>query len=180
MEFCKLAVDFYDASRYNKYVIKVIKTFGHCISVIEMVADMFQKEYSKRFCLFYILILLLGGILPCAFSASEMAGVFCDEEICYVNHKTTLVSPIRKHFPAEEYLATRDFSTQESMAAAKGRSIRPVSRSVRHIAIQLFVNGLRINTHSAFQYYWRQETASHCLCGIIITNYIHQQDGQKS
>lgn len=173
-------LDFYGLSRYNMYVIKGTKTFCHCASVIEMVAVMFQKEYGKRFCLFYILILFLWGVLSCAFSASEMAGIVCDNDGSYVNQRTTSISQNTRHFPAEEYLATRDFGAQETMSAARGRSIRPVSRSVRHVAIQLFADGLRTNTYAAFRHFWRQETASHCLCGIIITNYIHQQDGQKS
>lgn len=173
-------LDFYGLSRYNMYVIKGTKTFCHCASVIEMVAVMFKKEYGKRFCLFYILILFLWGVLSCAFSASEMAGIVCDNDGSYVNQRTTSISQNTGHFPAEEYLATRDFGAQETMSAARGRSIRPASRSVRHVAIQLFADGLRTNTYAAFRHFWRQETASHCLCGIIITNYIHQQDGQKS
>lgn len=163
-------------------MIKVMRMFWHCVDrlVIEMVAVMFQKKYGKRLCCLYILVLLLWGVLPCAFSASEMAVAVCDEEICYVNHKTAVISPITRHFPAEEYLAAREFSTQETMSAARGRSVRPVSRSVRHIAVQLFAGGLRTNIHSAFRHFLRHETAAHCLCGIIITNYIHHQDGQKS
>lgn len=141
---------------------------------------MFQKKYGKRICLFYVLVLLLWGILPCVFSVSEMAVAVCGEEECYVNHKSASISPVTRNFPAEEYLAARDFSAQETMSAARGRSIRPVSRSVRQIAVLLFKDGRRADTHSAFRHFLRRETVSHCLCGIIITNYIHQQDGQKS
>lgn len=141
---------------------------------------MISEKHGKKICLLYILVLLLWGVLPCAFSASEMAGAVCDVEECYVNHKTAAISSVANHFPGEEYLAARDFSTQETMSAARGRSIRLVSRSVRHMAVQIFVDGLRANIPSAFRHFLRCETVSHCLCGIIITNYIHQQDGQKS
>lgn len=168
-------------SGYNKHVIKIIQTFYHyAIYNSEMAAIMFPKKHGKRLCLFYILVLLLWGTLPCAVSVPEMAELVCGAEDCYVNHDVVSISPVTKHFPAEEYLSAREFGTLETMSAAKGRSIRPVSRSVRQIAVHLSPDSLRANTHSAFRQFLRRGTVSHCLCGIIITNYIHHQDGQKS
>ncbi len=141
---------------------------------------MFSKKHSKNLCLFYILVLLLWGIFPCAFSVSEMGEIVCRAEENYVNHQADAISSVTKHIPAEKYLAARDFGTQETMSTARGRSIRLASRSARHIAVDLFMDVQRPDTHSAFRYFLRHETVSHCLCGIIITNYIHRQDGKKS
>ncbi len=141
---------------------------------------MFPKKHRKALCLFYILVLLLWCVFPCAACASGMGEIVCDEDECYVNYKTASISPVTKHFPAEEYLAVRDFGTQETVSAARSRSIRPVPRSVRHIAIHLIPDGLRTDTQAAFRYFQGRENIPHCLCGIVITNYMHQQDGQKS
>ena len=146
----------------------------------EMTTIMYRKKFNKKLCLFYILILFLWGVLPGAVSAPEIAGVVCGSEECYVNQEAASISPVTKHFPAEEYLSVQDFGTQETMSAARNRNVRQVFRSVRHIVLHLSSNDLQSGTHSAFRQILQRETAPYCLCGIIITNYIHHQDGQKS
>lgn len=145
-----------------------------------MVTNMFSKGLNKRLCLFYILILLLWGALPCAVSASEISGIVCNSEECYVNHGSATISPITKNFPAGEYLSARELGPQETMSAARSRSIRPVSRSIKHFSMHLFSGSPLTSTHSIFRHFLQRKTVSHCLCSIIITNYIHHQDGQKS
>lgn len=139
---------------------------------------MAQKTYQKTLCLFYILALLLWSICSGASSVSEITDAVCDAQFCYVNHSPAIISKAR-HLPVQKYLTARDSGTSETLSAARNRSIRPLSRSVRQIAAQLFSCRPSANPHALSGLLSAREIPSHNPCGIIITNYIHRQDGQK-
>lgn len=140
---------------------------------------MAQKPYRKTLCFFYILILLLWGVCCGASSVSEIAGTVCDADSCYVNRSATITSSAR-HLPAQEYLSVRDLGTTETLAAAGGRSTRLLSRSIRQTASHLFSGNTSAGLHTLYGLFLTREIPVHSPCGIIITNYIHLKDGQKS
>lgn len=139
---------------------------------------MVLKNSTKKLCLFYILILFLWGTVSATTSASEMADYICSAQERYVNHSSSIV-PLGKTFPSQEYLSLRNTGTQETVSVAKGRNIRPLPRSVRNITALLSFHNLFSNTSVFSGRFTGQEIPSHSFCGIIITNYIHAQDGQK-
>lgn len=145
---------------------------------------MAQNTYRKTLCFCYILILLLWGVCFGASSVSEIAGVVCGEQECYVNHNFAIhgsaITSLTKHLPAQEYLSVRDLSTSETLVAAGNRGTRILSRSVRQIAIYLFSDNTSANLHTLCRLLLAREISVHSPCGIIITNYIHLKDGQKS
>lgn len=141
---------------------------------------MLQKPYQQKICLFYILILLLWGTVSSAASASEMTGMFCGEEECYVNRSPSAITSAGQTFPSQKYLSARDFGGQQTVSAAKGRSNRPLLRSVRNHFTVLCKDVLSFHALFCLESFWGHGIPSHCSCSIMITNYIHQQDGQKS
>lgn len=142
-------------------------------------AMMTKKTYKKTLCLIYILTLFLWGICSGTSSASEITELVCGSHNCYVNHSSAITSAAR-HLPSQEYLSARDSGTPETLSAARNRSVRPLSRSVRQIAAHLFPGNLLSNPHAPSGLFSVHEIPSHSPCGIIITNYIHLKDGQKS
>lgn len=138
-----------------------------------------KKTYQKTLCLIYILTLLLWGICSGASSVSEISEVVCGEQECYVNHFAVITSAAR-HLPAQEYLSMRDSSTAETLSAAGTRSTKLLSRSVRQIAAPLFPGSLSSDIPALSGLLLVHEIPSHNPCGIIITDYIHRKDGQKS
>lgn len=143
---------------------------------------MTEKTRKKTLCLFYILILLFWNVISGASSASEMTGVVCAESECYVNQlaAATLTS-MDKRLPAREHMSARDSEGPESLSATGAQRIRPLSRSVRHAAIDHFLFcDSSASLYALFGQFRRQTISVHSLCGIIITDYIHHQDGQKS
>lgn len=145
---------------------------------------MAQNTYRRTLCFCYILILLLWGVCSGASSVSEIAGAVCGEHTCYVNHSfaihSSAITSSAKHLPAQEYLSVRDFGTTESLSAAGSRSTRLLSRSVRQIAAHLFLIDSSVGIRTFSGLLWAREIPVHNPCGIIITNYIHLKDGQKS
>lgn len=139
---------------------------------------MAQKTYQKTLCLFYILALLLWSVCSGASSVAEIADAVCGAQHCYVNHTPAIISKAR-HLPAQKYLSARDSGTSETLSALRSRNIRPLSRSVKQIAAQLFSCSPSANHHALSGLLLTHEIPSHNPCGIIITNYIHRQDGQK-
>lgn len=138
-----------------------------------------QKTYTKKLCIFYILALLLWGACSGASSVSEITETVCGGQNCYVNHSTAMISAGR-HLPAQKYLSARDFGAQETLSTVRNRSVRPLSRSVRQIAACLFPDNLSANHHVLTGLLQAREIPSHSPYGIIIANYIHLKDGQKS
>ena len=143
-----------------------------------MVIEMLQKTCSKKICLFYILILFLWGAVSSTTSALEMADCLCDAQECYVNHSST-IQPLGKTFPSQAFLSARNFGAQETVSAARGRNIKPLSRSVRNTTAVLFTGIVFSGIFVFSVHIVGREILSHCLCGMIITNYLHRQDGQK-
>lgn len=145
---------------------------------------MAQNTYRKTLCFCYILILLLWGVCIGASSVSEIAGAVCGEQVCYVNHGFAIhdsaITSLAKHLPAQEYLSVRDLGTTESLSAAGNRGIKLLSRSVRQIAAHLFPINSSAGIHTFSGLLLAREIPVHNPCGIIITNYIHLKDGQKS
>ena len=141
---------------------------------------MAKKTYKKTLCLFYILTLLLWGVCSGASSVSEITGTVCGVQDCYVNHAPSAITQGARHLPSQEYLSVRDSGTSETLSAARNRGVRPLSRSVRQTAAYLFSGMPHANRHALSGLLSIHEIPSHNLCGIIITNYIHRQDGQKS
>lgn len=138
-----------------------------------------QKTYKKTLCLIYILTLFLWGLCSGASSVSEITETVCDAQNCYVNHSSAITSAAR-HLPVQEYLSARDSGTPETLSAARNRSVRPLSRSVRQIASHLFSDIPLANLQACSGLLIVHEIPSHNPCGIKITNYIHLKDGQKS
>lgn len=146
------------------------------------VKTMTGKSCKKILCLFYILALFFMNVISGASSASEITGVVCAESEYYVNHIafTTLTS-MDKRLPAREHMSARDSEGPEALSAAGSQRIRSLSRSVRHTAIDpLFSCGFSADSYALFGQLHRHTIPVHSLCGIIITDYIHHQDGQKS
>lgn len=139
---------------------------------------MAQKPYRKTRCLIYILSLLLWCICSGASSVSEITGDVCGAENSYVNHSSAITSTSR-HLPTQKYLSARSSGTPVTLSAARNRSIRTLSRSVRQIASCLFSNISSVNKFTLSGLFLTHEIPSHNPCGIIITNYLHRQDGQK-
>lgn len=139
------------------------------------------KSGKSILSLFYILTLLFWSVISGVFSASEISGVVYGENECYVNHasSTTLVS-LDKRLPAREQMSTRNSEGPETLSAAGGQRIKPLSRSVRHTAADLFVCASSANPYALSGQLHRHTISVHSLCGIIITDYIHHQDGQKA
>ena len=113
---------------------------------------------------------LMGRLLRCVFRIGDHGdGLRCTGLLC---------KPW--HLPSQEYLSVRDSGTSETLSAARNRGVRPLSRSVRQTAAYLFSGMPHANRHALSGLLSIHEIPSHNLCGIIITNYIHRQDGQKS
>lgn len=138
-----------------------------------------QKTYRKTLCLIYILTLFLWGIFSGASSVSEITETVCGAQNCYVNHSSAITSAAR-HLPTQEYLSARDSGAPETLSAARNRSVRPMSRTVRQITAHLFSDTLLTTLHAHSGLLMVREIPSYIPCGIIITNYIHLKDGQKS
>lgn len=139
---------------------------------------MFFQKNNKKVCLFYILILLLWGTVSSTTSISELTDTVCDLQDCYVNHSSA-ITPLGNTFPSQEYLSARNLGAQETVSVVRGRSIRPLTRSVRNLAA-ILCSGTLLSGIAVFsRHFSGQEILSHCLCGIVITNYIHDQDGHK-
>lgn len=140
------------------------------------------KPCKKTLCLFYILILFFINVISGASSASEITGAVCAGNGYYVNHivSTTLTS-MDKRLPTREHMSTRDSEGPEALSATGSQRIRPLSRSVRHAAMDhLFSCGFSTNLYALSGQLHRHTISVHSLCGIIITDYMHHQDGQKS
>lgn len=140
---------------------------------------MAQKTYRKTLCFLYILTLLLWGICSGASSVSEIGETVCGEPGCYVNHSATITSAAR-HFPAQEYLSMRHSDSSETLSAAENRGQRLLARSVRQIASYLLCGDSSTGMHALYGLLLAREIPAHSPCGIIITNYMHLKDGQKS
>lgn len=139
---------------------------------------MAQKTYKKSLCLFYILTLLLWCICSGASSVSEITDVVCGEQNCYVNHSFAIISTSR-HLPAQKYLSARDSGTSETLSSARNRGIRSLSRTIRQVVSHLFSGNSSAAQHALSGLLLVREIPAHSSCGIIITNYVHRQDGQK-
>lgn len=123
--------------------------------------------------------LFLWGICSGASSVSEITETVCGAQRCYVNHSSAITSAAR-HLPTQKYLSARDSGAPESLSVSRNRSVKPLSRSVRQIASHLFSDNLLTTLHAHSGLLMVSEIPSYIPCGIIITNYIHLQDGQKS
>ena len=139
---------------------------------------MAHKTYKKTLCLFYILIRLLWSVCSGASSVSEITDTVCGMQDCYVNHSSVITSTSR-HLPAQKYLSVRDSGTAETLSAARKSDARTLSRTVKQIATHLFPGSLSADQHALSGLILAYKIPSHRLCGIIIANYIHRQDGQK-
>lgn len=140
---------------------------------------MLLKNYAKKICLFYILVLFLWGIVSSVTPVTEMADFVCGEQECYVNSSPSITS-LGNTFPSQKYLSARYANAQETVSVARGRSIRPLPRSARNTAAFLYTGVLFAGIIIFSRQFTRREILSHCLCGIVITQYIHAQDGQKN
>ncbi len=147
------------------------------ISVI-ITPMMARKTYRKNLCLFYILTLLLWSLCSGASSVSEITDAVCGLQDCYVNYSSAITST-SKHFPAQKYLSARNSGTVETLSAARNRSAKTLSRTVRQVTAHLFSDSPSAGQYALSGLFLAQKIPSHHLCGIIITNYIHRQDGQK-
>lgn len=139
---------------------------------------MLLKKYDRKICLFYILILFLWGTVSAVTSVTESAEFVYDAQKNYVNRPSTITS-MSNTFPSQEYLSSRSINAQETVSVTRGRSIRPLSRSIRNITPLLYTGILFAGIAVFLRHFTGQEILSHCLCGIVITQYIHAQDGQK-
>lgn len=141
---------------------------------------MLSKGCNKKLCLFSILVLLLWGTFSGVSSTSEITDFVCGQQYSYVNHSTFAITPAGKHIPLQEYLSDQYSSTQETVSAARSRSVRLLSRTVRHITAELFYGGFFAASFAVLGQLSYQQVPTFCPCSIIITNYIHQKDGRKS
>lgn len=139
---------------------------------------MARKTYQKSLCLFYILLLLLWSVCSGASSVSEITDVVCGVQECYVNHSSAVTS-MSRHLPAQKYLSARDFGSSETLSVSRNRSVRTLSRSVRQISLHLLFNHPSANPRILSGMFLAHRIPLHNPCGIIITDYIHRQDGQK-
>ena len=101
----------------------------------------------------------------------RFAGLLCK---LFFRHTST-----SKHFPAQKYLSARNSGTVETLSAARNRSAKTLSRTVRQVTAHLFSDSPSAGQYALSGLFLAQKIPSHRLCGIIITNYIHRQDGQK-
>ena len=138
-----------------------------------------QKTYRKTLCFIYILTLFLWGICSGVSSVSEITESVCGAQNCYVNH-TSVITSAARHLPAQKYLSARDSSAPETLSAVRNRSVKPLSRSVRQITASLFSDNALAILPACSGLLMAREIPSHNPCSIIITNYIHLKDGQKS
>lgn len=145
-----------------------------------MVAIMHSKNCNQKLCLFSILVLLLWGTFSGVSSTSETTDFVCDQQHSYVNHSVSAITPAGKHIPLQEYLPGQYSGTQETVSAVRSRSVRLLSRTVRHITATLFYGGFFAASFAVLGQLSYQQVPAFCPCGIIITNYIHQKDGRKS
>lgn len=142
---------------------------------------MTYKPCQKTLCLFYILVLFFLNVISGAASASEMTGFVCAENECYVNHAASItLTSMDKRLPAREHVTTRESEAQETLSSNVSQRVRLLSRSVRYAAIDLFSCNFTAGLYALSGQFHRHTISVHSLCGIIITNYIHHQDGQKS
>lgn len=141
---------------------------------------MLSKNCNQKLCLFSILILLLWGTFSSASSASEIIDSVCSPQNSYVNHSVSAITPAGRHIPAQEFLSNQYSGTQETVSAARSRSVRLLSRTVRHITAGLFYGGFFAASFAVLGQLSYQQVPTFCPCGIIITNYIHKKDGRKS
>lgn len=139
---------------------------------------MARKTYRKKLCLFYILALLLWSLCSGASSVSEITDAVCGSQDCYVNHSSAITSTAR-HLPTQKYLSMRDSGISETFSSARKSGVRTLSRTVRQITAHLLPGSLFAGQHALSGLFLAHKIPSHRLCGIIITNYIHRQDGQK-
>lgn len=147
-----------------------------------MVINMLQKTCRKNLCLFYILILFFWSAVSATTAASEMTDFFGSPDFasseCDANHSSVALTPMGRSFPSQEYLSARDFGVQESVSTARGRSARPLPRSVRNADV-LFPDSLFSGAFLSFAHFSEYKIPSYRFCNIMITNYIHDQDGHK-
>lgn len=141
---------------------------------------MFTRTYNRKLCLFSILVLLFWSMVSGAVSVSEITEAVCCEQDSYVNHTSSNITPAGRHIPAQEYLSAWHFGTEESVSATRGRSVKPLTRNVRHISAGLFCSGLLAAAFAVFGQLSYRQIPSYCSYGIIIINYIHHKDGRKS
>lgn len=139
---------------------------------------MLLRKYAKKLCLFHILLLFFWGTVSAVTPVTEMANFVCDASGNYVNHSSVLTS-LGSTLPSQEYLSARNTNAQETVSVARGRSIRPQPRSARNITTFLYTGVLFAGISIFSRRFINREILSHCLCGIVITQYIHAQDGQK-
>lgn len=140
-----------------------------------------QKSCKKWICLIYILALFFWSVISGAASASEITGSVCDADNCYVNlSASTTLTSLDKRLPIRENLSARNSEGPETLSAAGGQRIRPLSRSVRHAAADFLSCNSSAHLYTVPGQFHRLTGSVHSLCGIVIINYIHHQDGQKS
>lgn len=145
-----------------------------------MVIIMLSKDCNKKLYLFSILVLLLWSTFSGVSSTSEITDFVCSQQYSYVNRSVSSITPAAKHIPIQEYLSNQYSGTQETVSVARNRSVRLLSRTVRHITAGLFYGGFCAASFAVLGQLSYQQVPTFCLCGIIITNYIHQKDGRKS
>ena len=145
-----------------------------------MVLIMLSKVYNKKICLFAIMILLLWGTVSGSASVSEFTDAVYSQQERYVNQSVPSITPINKHFPTQDYLCARYSSTQETVSAARNRSVKSLSSTARHITVGLLYSRFFVTSFAVLGQLSYQQIPAFCPCSIIITNYIHQKDGRKS
>lgn len=178
---CSLSPIHRAVSIYRSIIASCQKLCYNNFDSIKRTKTMTDKPCKKTLCLFYILVLFFLNVISGVASASEMTGFVCAESECYVNHvvSTTLTS-MDKRLPAREHVTARDSEGPETLSATGSQRVRLLSRSVRHAAIDLFSCNSAAGLYALFGQFHRHTISVHSLCGIIITDYIHHQDGQKS
>lgn len=144
-----------------------------------MVIKMLLRKHTQKLSLFYILILFFWGIISASSFTVEMSDIIRATEECYTTHSSAAIMPLNRTFPTQKYLSARNFNAQETVSVPKGRHIRPLPRSVRNSIAALFYGCLLTGIYCSSERPKRQEIPSHRFCTIIITNYIHHQDGLK-
>lgn len=150
---------------------------------------MTRKSSRKTLCFIYILTLLLWGVCSNASAVSEITAIVCDSQECYVNcgsaihdlrSQSSVITSSVRHLPAQEYLSVRNSTTSETLSAAANHSQRHFTRSIRQIAAHLFCNTSFSGIPALSGLLLAHNIPAYSPCGIIITNYIHLKDGQKS
>lgn len=143
-----------------------------------MVLRMLLRKFTQKLSLFYILILFFWGIISASSFTVEMSDIIHAAEESYVNHSSAII-PLDRTFPSQKYLSARNFNAQETVSVPKGRHIRPLPRTARNIIAALFYGSLLSGIFFYLRRPKEQEVPAHNFCAIIITNYMHHQDGQK-